>query len=319
MAFEPPHSQTPPSFFGSIFMAEGLFKNVKSFLQSPEWEELQHSMGRNTWRVDGRLLIQHQLPRGFNYLYCPRPQAVGRGFFVQVRTIAEKEKSIFLKIDPSCELIIPESARHEKSNFLQPQQTVVLDLRKKEEDLLKHMREKTRYNIRLAEKHGVEVKVFQHPSSSARADLFWEFMLKTAERAGFNPHIRSYYERLFEINSDDFSNELFLAEFRGEVLAMALINFYRSALAVTYLHGASVREHKEVMASYFLHWRVVEEAKRRGFAVYDFWGVDEKKWPGVTRFKLGFGGEVIAYPSTLDIIYRPGWYKAYRLIKKLKI
>lgn len=298
-------------------MTSDLFKNTKGFLQSAEWEKLQHTMDRNTWRVDGRLLIQHQLPWKFNYLYCPRPQVVSKGFFAQVRAIADKEKSVFLKIDPSREFVIPENVRRAESNFLQPRETTVLDLRKTKEYLFKHMREKTRYNIRLAEKHGVEVKTFQHPSSSAHTDIFWDFMLKTAQRVGFSPHIKSYYEKLFQVGSGrDFSNELLLAEFQGQVLAMILVSFYRPALTATYLHGASVREHKEVMASYLLHWRAAEEAKQRGFSFYDFWGVDEKRWPGVTRFKLGFGGERVVYPPTIDIIYRPVWYKVYRLAKK---
>ena len=289
-----------------------------NFLQSLEWQKLQNSAGRKTWRVAGVLLIRHQLPLGFNYLYCPRPEAVGEDFFAQVQKIATKEGSIFLKIEPVNELQISAGCQYAESDSLQPRKTTVLDLKKTAQELLSRMHEKTRYNIRLAEKHGVEIKIFQHPSSSARSDLFWEFILKTAKRASFSPHVGSYYEKLFQINSADFSNELFLAEFKGEVLAMALINFYRPTLVATYLHGASVREHKEVMASYLLHWRVTEEAKKRGFNFYDLWGADEKKWPGVTRFKLGFGGGAVAYPPTLDIIYKPVWYKIYSLIKKLK-
>lgn len=308
-----------PSGIPRSLLRGRLFKNARGFLQSPEWEKLQYAMGRKTWRVDGRLLIQHRLPGGFNYLYCPRPQVVGKGFFSQVRVIVDKEGSIFMKIDPNCGFIIPENVRCAKSDFLQPRQTVVLDLRKTEDDLLKQMHEKTRYNIRLAEKHGVEVKIFQHPSSGARADLFWDFMLKTAKRAGFSPHVKSYYEKLFRAGTEsDFSNELFLAEFQGQILAMILVNFYRPSLTATYLHGASVREHKEVMASYLLHWRAIEEAKKREFYFYDFWGIDEVKWPGVTKFKLGFGGSVVEYPRTVDIIYKPVWYKIYRLVKKLK-
>ena len=287
-------------------------------MQSPEWEKLQNSVGRKTWRINDILLIQHRLPLGFNYLYCPRPQTAEEVFFAQVREVARLENSVFLKTDPAHELAILTGYKYKNSSSLQPQKTTVLELQKTKEELLGRMHEKTRYNIRLAEKHGVEVKIFQHPSSSAKSNLFWNFILKTAKRAGFSPHVRSYYDKLFALNSESFSNELFLAEFRGEVLAMALINFYRPVLVATYLHGASVREHKEVMASYLLHWRVIEETKKRGFSFYDFWGMDEKKWPGVTRFKSGFGGEAVVYPPTLDVIYRPWWYKVYSLVKKLK-
>jgi lipid II:glycine glycyltransferase (peptidoglycan interpeptide bridge formation enzyme) len=242
----------------------------------------------------------------------------GEDFFAQVGIIARQEGSIFFKIEAADELITPAGLLGIKSDSLQPRKTTVLDLKKTAQELLSRMHEKTRYNIRLAEKHGLEIKIFQHPSSSARSDLFWGFILKTAKRANFNPHVRSYYEKLFQTNSADFSNELFLAEFKGEVLAMVLINFYRPAMLATYLHGASVREHKEVMASYLLHWRVMEEAKKGGFNFYDFWGIDEVKWPGVTRFKFGFGGDVVEYPPAVDIIYKPAWYKIYRLAKKFR-
>ena len=85
---------------------------------------------------------------------------------------------------------------------------------------------------------------------------------------------------------------------------------------MTYLHGGSSREHKELMAPYLLHWRIMEEAKRRGMAQYDLWGIDGDRWPGVTRFKKGFGGSGVFYPPSLEVVYRPLWYKIYRVMKE---
>lgn len=289
----------------------GDFLQKPSFLQSAEWERLQNSVGRKTWKINDILVIQHRLPFGLNYLYCPRLRKVEDIFFKKIEEVAIQEQGVFLKIDPADKLKPPFNHKYLGSVSLQPRKTAILDLRKTEEELFGQTREKTRYNIRLAERHGAQIKNFQFGS-------FWKLLQETAERDKFKLHERSYYEKLLETRSGDFSNELFFAEYKGKILAAALANFYKPSAVVTYLHGASTREHKEIMGPYLLHWHIIKEAKKRGFDYYDFGGVDEIKWPGVTRFKLGFGGNVIEYPPSIDIIYRPAWYEIYRLVKKLK-
>jgi lipid II:glycine glycyltransferase (peptidoglycan interpeptide bridge formation enzyme) len=117
------------------------------------------------------------------------------------------------------------------------------------------------------------------------------------------------------------SNEFFFAKMRedhGEVLAAALVNIDHDlgtdTSSATYLHGASSRSHRELMSPYLLHWRIIQAAKRRNIRYYDFWGIDEKRWPGITWFNTGFGGSHIEYPLSLHIIYRPVWYCVYKLI-----
>lgn len=289
------------------------FLQKPSFLQSVEWKKLQNSVGRKTWEIDGVLVIQHRLPAGLSYLYCPRPIGLEEVFWKEIGKIVDQEQSIFLKIDIARKLRVPANYKYIniKSDSLQPQKTAIVDLRKSEEELLSQMHEKTRYNIKLAERRGVRTGITDNFAT------FWSLLEETAQREGFSTHEKGYYENLFIIASESFSNKLFFAEYRGKILAAAMVNFYKPSATATYLHGASTRECKEIMAPHLLHWQVIKEAKKRGFNYYDFWGIDEKKWPGLTRFKLGFGGEVIEYPPTIDIIYRPAWYKVYRLVKKL--
>ncbi len=280
-----------------------------SFLQSAEWEEFQKAVGRKTWRADGVLIIKHDLSAELSYLYCPRPVDITEKFLLDIERVAKEEHSLFLKIDPLIDSKL-KNLKFKASNSIQPKKTVILDLQKSEEELLRGMREKTRYNIRLAERHGVRI-------SPRPPDVFWDLLKETAERDEFNIHEKSYYEKLLTIKSENFSNELFFAEYQGKILATALINFYKPSGAATYLHGASSRENKEVMAPHLLHWRIIQEAKKRGFGHYDLWGIDEKKWPGVTRFKLGFGGSQVEYPEATDIIYRPFWYGFYKLVRRV--
>lgn len=294
-------------------MANVMISSAFSFLQSQEWELFQKRLGRKTWRVDGVLLIRNDLPFGLNYIYAPRPagEKITAAFLEKAAAFAKAEQSVFLKIDPESKPAFSFSHRNGKN--LQPLETLVLDLTKPEDALLSAMHQKTRYNIRLASKHGVTVK---KESGEAAAEQFFRLLKETAARDGFHAHPESHYRQLAETHSDDFANEFFFAKYQGSALAAALVNWYRPSGTATYLHGASSNLHREIMAPHLLHWEIIREAQRRGFQHYDFWGIDEKKWPGVTRFKLGFGGERITYPAARDIPYRTFLYRVYEFLKK---
>ncbi len=293
---------------------------AKPFLQSAGWEEFQRRLGRKTWQVSGKLIIRHDLPLGVNYLYAPRPSFVGENefnkFLSAASDVAKQEKSVFLKIEPAENFQFPiPNFQFYASQSLQPQRTLIIDLSKTEDALLAEMHPKTRYNIRLAVKHGVKVeKKFGRDSIKA----FFSLLGETAQREGFHVHDAHHYRTLFEICTDVFWNELYFAEYKGKILAVALANFYRESGTATYLHGASSREYKEVMAPHLLHREIMREARSLGFSAYDFWGIDEKRWPGVTRFKLGFGGKVVEYPQSIDVVFRPTWYRAYHLARRFK-
>ena len=84
------------------------------------------------------------------------------------------------------------------------------------------------------------------------------------------------------------------------------------------MHGASSDEFRNLMAPYILQWKVIGEAKNRGFKYYDFCGVDENKWPGVTRFKKGFGGEAHSFLGAFDYIINRNFYLFYMIIRKIR-
>lgn len=295
------------------------------FLQSAEWEKIQQCAGRKTFRVGGVLLIRHEVARYFSYLYCPRPlfkkeSPEEERLFMQIKKIAVAERAVFLKIDPQNS--IPEKWNLRtgmvRSTTTQPQESVIIDLLRSENDLLRGMHEKTRYNIRLAEKKGVEVSKVRCEDVGRDFEIFWTLLGETGARNAFFLHKKEYYRALFQAQSDLFSNELFFAVIEGNVRAAALVNFYQPSGMAVYLHGASSRDQKELMAPYLLHWRIIQEAKKRGLKGYDFWGIDEQKWPGITRFKLGFGGKRIAYPPSVDMLYRPWMYQGYRFYQVWK-
>lgn len=283
-----------------------------SFLQSQSWEKFQQSVGHKTFRVDGALLIKKPLFFGRSYFYIPRitlnAQRITQ-FLNLVKELAKKEGCIFLRIEPTAEFRIQNSEfRILKTADIQPTQTLILNLTQSEEELLSGMHPKTRYNIRLAEKKGVKVR----EGSKNDFEKFWKLMKETTERDGFRSHEKEYYLKMLESEIA----RLYVAEYKNKILAAGIFVFYGDT--ATYLHGASTHEHKEVMAPYLLHWEIIKLAKKLGYKYYDFYGINEAKWPGVTRFKKGFGGSEINYPGCYDVVFHRNWYILYKLFRRLR-
>ncbi len=294
---------------------------MSSFLQSHGWEEFQKSCGRKTWRIHGILFILHELPGGFSYIYAPRPSIRSEYFSLlcaEVQKIARHHNAIFIKIEP--EIALPDFS-HERvaivSGNLQPQESLILNIKKSEQELLSGMHPKTRYNIKLAEKHGVSVKIFWDGGGGEESfESFWQLLSETAQREGFQIHSKRHYQKLVSLHASDLKIALAIASFERGALAVALIALYKDR--AIYLHGASSSHERNVMAPYFLHWSIIRELKKRGAHEYDWWGIDLMKWPGVTRFKKGFGGREVLYPESIDIVFRPFWYRVYRIRSIIK-
>ena len=287
-------------------------KNNNSFLQSSIWAEFQKSLGRKIWQIDSINIIKHNLPFGKSYLYSPRCEGkfLSELFFKKIKEIAKQENAIFLKIEPLEELraspLELEKFGFRKSNNIQPQKTLILDITKSEQELLNQMHYKTRYNIGLAKKKEILIK-----KDKSKFEDFWRLIEETKKRDGFRPHPKEYYRKMLEIPGI----ELFVAEFKNKIIAANIVVF--CGKTVTYLHGASDYKYRNLMAPHLLQWEQILEAKKRGCLEYDFWGIDEKKWPGVTRFKKGFGGREIVYPGAYDLVFQPIWYKIYKNIRLL--
>lgn len=276
-------------------------------MQSKEWEEFQKSLGRKVFRIDGALITKLPLVFGENYFYCCGYLKFN---FKQLGDLAKKESAVFLKLEPmtddkSFAQELLKSDFRESKKEIQPQRTIILDITKFEDELLQAMQQKTRYNIRLAVKQGVKVI-----NSNDEIDKFWGLMQKTTQRDKFGSHTKEYYEKLTPFT------KLFIAQYNGRTTAANIVLFHGDT--AYYLHGASDYEYRSFMAPYLLHWETIRYAKEHGYKKYDFWGIDEVKWPGVTRFKRGFGGREVKYIGSYDYVFQPLWYKLYNLRNKLK-
>jgi len=316
---------------------EFLIHNGGSFLQSFEWGEFQRGLGRKIWRIKNdnfqASVIRHTLPLGRSYLYCPRgpiitdnTQHTTNNFLSEIKKIAKTEKAIFLRVDPEWlvgegrEEMLKELGFAKSFKEIQPKETLILDLTKSEEELLDGMHPKTRYNIRLAERHGVQIlnpkseilnKFQTSNSNDQNFEEFWKLLQETTKRDKFKPHPKEHYQKLLELIP---GASLFLAEYQNKIIAANIVVFFGKQ--ATYLHGASDFEFRNLMTPHLLQWRQILEAKKQGLTEYDFWGIDEKKWPGLTRFKKGFGGKELEYIGSWDSVFDKKQYAAYKLLTK---
>jgi lipid II:glycine glycyltransferase (peptidoglycan interpeptide bridge formation enzyme) len=185
---------------------------------------------------------------------------------------------------------------------------VLLDLAASPEEILGAMKPKWRYNIRLAEKKGVEVR----RGDEAELEMFYALFRETARRDGIALHSLDYYRTLFALGRE-YPGErpdirLYIARAEGEDLG-AVITLFRGPAAV-YLYGASSDRKRNLMAPYALQWRVMEDARAAGCREYDLFGIPPREDPehpmaGLYRFKTGFGGTIIHRPGSWDYPYRP--------------
>lgn len=309
-------------------------QKYSQFSQSWEWGDFQTSVGfpifRYGIRDNGKLIfattvIKKSLPRGKAYFYLPRvgieflKKEEVNFFFLQIKEKAKKENIIFLRFEPCSDFQSSDfiNFRFIKTLDVQPSRTVILDLNRSEDEILKAMHQKTRYNIRLAKKKGVVVEELKKDNF----EEFWELMRITGERDGFRLHGKEYYEKMIDLNHEsrienyELNIKIFVARYEGKILAANIVSFFGDM--VTYVHGASSNEHRNLMAPYLLQWEVIKKAKDIGFVYYDFHGIDEDKWPGVTRFKKGFRGEEIEYPGAFDLVFNKLWYNVYKIVRLL--
>ena len=267
----------------------------------------------------------------FSYLYCPRgpvfAKSLGREeqeevFLLLSKEIRKRYKPIFLRFEAcmSFREVINKSKRcFKKTIDLQPAKTLMIDLDKSEEDILAEMHQKTRYNIRLAKKKGVKILVAASDFSNKdvwEADFndFWQLMKKTSSRDTFNLHSKEHYRLLLLTNPRVI--KLFFAEQQGRRIACGVFSFF--ANKVTYLHGASDNDYRNLMAPHLLQFEMILKAKKEGYRYYDFYGIDEKKWPGVTKFKTGFAGFIFDYNGSYDYIFCPFSYYLYIFLRKIR-
>lgn len=306
--------------------------------QTKTWQNEDGSLAAAAL-ILGRTVAIPGLPARLRVLYVPKGpllrdwEQVGlrRQVLGDLRELAVKQGAIFIKIDPDVRLGtgIPGSAQDSvdavgesvccdllnlgwrySSEQVQFRNTVLVDLQPPPEDLLERMKQKTRYNIRLAERKGVTVRL----ASLDDLDLLYRMYAETAVRDGFVIREREYYLAVWKIFLQAGMLEPLIAEVESQPVAGVVI--FRFASQAYYMHGMSLPVHREKMPNYLLQWEAMLRARQAGCSVYDLWGAPDEfqtgdaMW-GVYRFKEGLGGKLVRYIGAWDLPVRTFSYRVY--------
>jgi lipid II:glycine glycyltransferase (peptidoglycan interpeptide bridge formation enzyme) len=256
-----------------------------------------------------------------------------------LQAFAKKQGAIFLKIDPDVILGrgVPNSGEDAIDNTgqivvsdltrrgwgisaeqIQFKNTVLVDLSATEEEMIMRMKSKTRYNIRLAEKKGVAVRIGAQDDFS----MLYKMYAETSVRDGFVIRDENYYMTVWNLFAQNLQPSTFnpptceplIAEVDNE--PVAAIFLFMFAGRAYYVYGMSRNLHREKMPTYLLQWEALKRAKASGCAAYDLWGApdvfdeSDSMW-GVYRFKEGLGGEVVRTLGAYDFTPNKLWYKLY--------
>lgn len=300
-----------------------------SFLQDWSWGEFQKGLGREVMRFAVKeddsidFLLTAQLIRNTalkkEYFFVPYGPVVANyknfeklsAFFFEQLKI-KHPKLLFIRIELQFEI---SGNSLVKTTDINPHQTLTLDLQKDLEQIKAEMHSKTRYNIKVAQKHDVQVEI-KYIFGPEEKEIF----RNTANRAAIRFQNSKYFADMLTYFSDGdtIKAQLYVASYRGEVLAVNLMLYYNHR--AIYLFGGSSSFNRNVMAPYALHWQAINDVKSLGYKTYDFWGVEEDPthpWYGFSKFKLGFGGSIERYGGTYDHVYNSAWYNVYKILRKI--
>lgn len=292
-------------------------------VQSKEWGEFKTKMGTPAVSVNGVQFTLHKIPLTPYFVgYCPKiiPDNID---WPKLFESGKEHNCTHIKIDvPNTD----KSYKPEVSGFkLIPatptfaENTYLLDLTKSEEALLKAMHHKTRYNIKLAQRKGVKV---EERKNSEAVSIFIKLQKETAQIQKFFIHPDNYYKTLWQMFSPKGLAHILVAKYRNEPLVSYFLLRYRETLYYTY--GGSSSKYKNFMASNLIMWESIRLGKNLGCKIFDMWGAlgenpnPKDPWYGFHRFKQGYGGNLVSFPGTWDLVIRPLPYNVFKIADKIR-
>lgn len=317
-------------------------KGVNHPLQAFEWGEFRKKTGVEVIRrgeiqenkIQNQYLITVHKTPNFPYKigYFPKGDLPSEEILNDLRSIGNENRISFIQLEPnvvnSNSSILHEDLR-KSFHPLFTKYTFILDLTKTEDELLKNMSQKTRYNVRLSEKKGVKVEI---DNSEKSFKDYLKLTKETTKRQRFYAHNESYHKLMWETlgnssNSTFDPNKLqaylLKASFNGITLVTYILFTFKDSLY--YPYGASSDLHREVMASPAAMWGAIKFGKSLGLKTFDMWGAANTAEPepndpyyGFHRFKQGFGATLTEFIGSYDLIINPLNYRLLNVADKLR-
>ncbi|MBN2545109.1 MAG: peptidoglycan bridge formation glycyltransferase FemA/FemB family protein [Spirochaetes bacterium] len=254
------------------------------------------------------------------FLYKNINNSIYDFFIKNLNAYAKKNRLIFTQIDSIIPFdenfndLIKNKTSHKLNISLPiPTHTNIIDLDKPLDDLLKEMKPKGRYNIKLAEKKGIIIKT----GNSANIEEFYNLLKITGNRDGFSLNSINYYKNMIKILP--FTRLLLL--YKDDILIAGGIFLFYNKQGL-YYYGASSNEYRNLMAPYLMQWEAIRIAKKMNCKYYDFMGIadpDKKldRLSGVTDFKLKFGGRIVKFNTSYRITHNKIMQFSYDTAKKI--
>jgi serine/alanine adding enzyme len=271
------------------------------------------------------LYLVRTLPGLGELWLCPKgPGVATPGQLDALRCDFDAPRAFMLKLEPdlaaseqAVAALVGHGFRKAVFDLQWNRYTVTVDLRPTEEDIIAGFKQKTRYNIRLAERKGVVIRPV--PTKQSTIDTMYELMHATQVRAGFFMRDKAYLTSFWQMHTEAGHGQMFFAEYQGQVLAgVFILHAGRQGL---YKDGGSTREHPELQAPYLLQWEVMRHMKQLGCTEYDLHGVPPAAriadkthaLAGLAQFKTGFHPDhVTEYVGVYDYPLKPAKYALWR-------
>jgi len=300
-------------------------------LQSWQWGEFREKTKIKVLRLGlfdkknlktGLQLTIHPLPKTkYTVGYLPKCTTINTQILQALKKIGQSHNCIFIKIEPNLisgkELFLENGCLYGRPLFTK--YTFQIDLSQDEETLLAKMKQKTRYNIKVAQKHKVKVTEDNSPQAFEK---YLKLTFETTKRQKFYSHDKDYHRKMWQTLHPSGIARLLKADYQGKTLASWILFVFNNVLY--YPYGASSKEHRNVMASSLIMWEAIRFGKKIGCHTFDLWGClgpepDQKDpWYGFHRFKQGYGPKLIEFIGTFDLINNHTMYKVYNFTDKFR-
>lgn len=321
------------------------FNNLVSHpLQSYEWGAFREKTGiqviRRGWEEKGKLiqafqLTIHPIPHtSWTIGYLPKGTLPTEKLIDELKKIGKENNCIFIQLEPN---VVRHSEEAQSADArmiglglipaahpLFTKYTLQIDLTKTNDELLKSMHPKARYNIKVAQKHGV---VVAEEHTQEAFEIFWQLTKETTSRQQFFAHTKQYHQDQWAIlphasQEDTLSSHLLFAKYQGKPLTAWILFVFKDMLY--YPYGASSQEHRETMHSTLMMWEAIQFGKKHHLKSLDLWGAAEPNakpsdpWVGFTQFKERFGPTRIEFVGSYDLVINPILYEGYKIADKLR-
>lgn len=309
---------------------------VEHPLQSWEWGEFRKATGLTVERLG--FFEAGQLKKALQVTFHPLPvmsKKIGylpKGFMPDadqlssLKELGKKHQALFVKMEPNIAQKVGLPSAHDQiikfllENDAVPgrplftKYTFQLDLTQPEDKLFANLNNKTRYNVNLAYRKGVTL---YENTSAEGMEQYLEILKETTTRQGFYAHTPDYFRTMWKTLGDSGMLRIFNAVYENTILVSWIVFVFNNVLY--YPYGASRDVHRDVMASNLMMWEMIRFGKREGCQMFDMWGSlgpepDPKDaWFGFHRFKKGYGGDLVEFVGTFDLVLNQPLYQLFKV------